>query len=785
MQIKSYISTIKKHGRMDQSDTIANCGRRRQRYELIHVWKIYKGLVPNCVEMEFQTGRLGVQAKTQKYPYWAESKRANQLYNSFGFRAPRLWNKLPREVTLSETLPGFKANLGAFMNEFYDRPPVRGYMTVPNEFREAERKSVVLFDKGGPTRWEFLHSSQVVMTRKRRKFVTDSDASEDEQPGRSKNSSDSLSESSEEGEEWTLKGETQKGPPKKALKRDDKKSQESGGTESEEGELSESDNASLSDDSDGFDDGLDENCMGDAEDRKKLASMTEAERERVLFDRLEKRESMKTRQEIQRKLKLQKKKEEAAKQEAERKKQDHDSKPMRSQRARKQADDKGKGKAIDELRAKREAHKAKIRNYESSPDRVLLKTKDVYSDDEEDDEKSLSSSSSDAESDGEKGTGRAPSPEIIRYITTKEQLSKIRLSRFKLERWVHFPFFKNICCGCYIRIGIGDKMGKKIYRVAEIFDVVDTPKVYTLGKAKTNKGLKVRHGLQESMYRLEFVSNQDFTESEFLKWKTTMDANNLKLPTTKFVDKKMKSIKETMEHEFTEQEIDQIVKEKQKFRKNPLNFATRKTDLLSQKQMAEAIGDFAEVEKLKADIDDLEEDANRLSKDRNRDLKAISYINDKNRARTTDRIEEVLREEYNSIKCAAPNPFMRRKTNNVVVTPKFQAEEDASKFKEVLSKLAQEQLQDKEEVEEKKDTAAPSLAKEKSIDPFDLHNGCDIDIDIGMSDSTTPAKPAESPPPNSSSRSSRRGLNLSEFACFQPHVRQLPWVSKVSSRSPR
>ena len=116
--------------------------RRRQRYELIHVWKTYKGLVPNCVGMEFQIGRLGVQAKTQKYPYWADTKRASQLYNSFSFRAPQLWNRLPREVNLSESLPGLKSNVGAFMNQFYDRPPVRGYVTVPNDFRESGRKRI-------------------------------------------------------------------------------------------------------------------------------------------------------------------------------------------------------------------------------------------------------------------------------------------------------------------------------------------------------------------------------------------------------------------------------------------------------------------------------------------------------------------------------------------------------------------------------------------------------------------------------------------------------------------
>ena len=86
--------------------------RRRQRYELIQGWKIHHGLLPNCVEMEFLTGRLGVQKKPQKYPYWADAKRASQqLYNTFSFRAPQLWNKLPREVNLSEILPGLKVLL--------------------------------------------------------------------------------------------------------------------------------------------------------------------------------------------------------------------------------------------------------------------------------------------------------------------------------------------------------------------------------------------------------------------------------------------------------------------------------------------------------------------------------------------------------------------------------------------------------------------------------------------------------------------------------------------------
>ena len=44
-----------------------------------------------------------------------------------------------------------------------------------------------------------------------------------------------------------------------------------------------------------FDDGLDENLIGDEEDKKRLEQMTEKEREQEIFNRLEKREAMRTR----------------------------------------------------------------------------------------------------------------------------------------------------------------------------------------------------------------------------------------------------------------------------------------------------------------------------------------------------------------------------------------------------------------------------------------------------------------------------------------------------------
>lgn len=64
------------------------------------------------------------------------------------------------------------------------------------------------------------------------------------------------------------------------------------------------DGASAGSDADVFDDGFDDDLMGDAHDRARLEALTEKERETEIFKRIERRDLMRTRWEIKRKLKL-------------------------------------------------------------------------------------------------------------------------------------------------------------------------------------------------------------------------------------------------------------------------------------------------------------------------------------------------------------------------------------------------------------------------------------------------------------------------------------------------
>lgn len=81
-------------------------------------------------------------------------------------------------------------------------------------------------------------------------------------------------------------------------------SQASASTSPSSSESSSASSESGGESDDEFNDGFDDDLMGDASDRARLESLTEKERETEIFKRIERRDVMKTRWEIKRKLRL-------------------------------------------------------------------------------------------------------------------------------------------------------------------------------------------------------------------------------------------------------------------------------------------------------------------------------------------------------------------------------------------------------------------------------------------------------------------------------------------------
>ena len=102
--------------------------RRRERYIIIQMWKILNHHCPNDLNVQFMApSRRGIRSVVPSLN--RQSSRRNQtLYdNSFAVLGPRLWNKLPKDMTEISQKETFKHQLTKFMLSFPDEPPVRGY----------------------------------------------------------------------------------------------------------------------------------------------------------------------------------------------------------------------------------------------------------------------------------------------------------------------------------------------------------------------------------------------------------------------------------------------------------------------------------------------------------------------------------------------------------------------------------------------------------------------------------------------------------------------------------
>jgi len=67
-----------------------------------------------------------------------------------------------------------------------------------------------------------------------------------------------------------------------------------------------------------------------------------------------------------------------------------------------------------------------------------------------------------------------------------------------------------------------------------------------------------RHGTNEKVFRLEFISNQEFTESEFTKWKEICHMNRISLPTLAELENKVRDIKAALAYQFKEEDVEQV-----------------------------------------------------------------------------------------------------------------------------------------------------------------------------------------------------------------------------------
>ncbi|KAL7754376.1 RNA polymerase-associated protein rtf1 [Sorochytrium milnesiophthora] len=405
--------------------------------------------------------------------------------------------------------------------------------------------------------------------------------------------------------------------------------------------------------------------MGDDEDREYLMSLPELEREQILSERAEKRQMRIEKQELRRKLRqssahrkssshksssssrsrdkkykdsfavLRKKREEKKKRAEER---DSSSRRKRKRKSSRRSD----RSDSDSDHHHRRHHgddrkKKKSRNRSSSPasgkprrrrHRSASSDSSGRSSDSDESDRSQSRSRSRSRDKsksrrkekqsvassqhGDSASGAAAKSESKQpELLTLEDIQKIVISRDQLERWCFAPFFDATVKQAFvkIRIGVDPKSGQSQYRLAQITaqDVLPYKRAYTIQRSQTDKCLLLKHGKAEKQFLMDIVSNAPVTEAEFLRWKSTCAYENIDFVSLRQIERKQRDIQQAIDHVFTKEELNDIVKAKQQLSGASRNLAVERTVLYRERDEALSRGDTAKLEEVQqkiAEVDD-------------------------------------------------------------------------------------------------------------------------------------------------------------------------------------
>lgn len=411
----------------------------------------------------------------------------------------------------------------------------------------------------------------------------------------------------------------------------------------------------------------------DEDDKKKLAQMSELEREMILADRADKKGDKHLTEKIR------------SKRDSERATRSRKATPplpsSRGVRSSARSADRAAAKddALNELRAKRlkqqdpEAHR-KLRDVSrgtaGSRGFSPVKRNNFTS-------ASLSSSSSESESrshsedEGSIGDGRMADSdedgEPGSQRPTYEDIKEITIRRTKLAKWFMEPWFEDLIVGCFVRVGIGRSKTGPVYRLCMVrnVDAAEPDKPYKLENKSTYKYLNVTWGTESSAARwqMAMVSDSAPTEEEYKQWIREVERGGGRLPSKQDILEKKEAIRKSNTYVYSAATVKQMLQEKKSASSRPLNVAAEKDRLRRELDIAQSKYDDTEVERIKARIKEL--DASRQTQVKDTKAIRLAEMNRKNRVENFKNASE-LKPVNTSLKAgeAGYDPFSRRWTRS-------------------------------------------------------------------------------------------------------------------------
>lgn len=144
------------------------------------------------------------------------------------------------------------------------------------------------------------------------------------------------------------------------------------------------------------------------------------------------------------------------------------------------------------------------------------------------------------------------------FILSCAELEKVRVSRLLFEKYHSHKYFQLAFKGAYVKLNLGGGGQKKqalsymIAEIKDIFSVQEEP--YKINEATYNTYFTAKHGESEKKFAFSFVSNSNFEEFEFTKWKQRLSKAGIPLPDRITVNQKEQDIEKMKNYVYSHEE---------------------------------------------------------------------------------------------------------------------------------------------------------------------------------------------------------------------------------------
>lgn len=213
---------------------------------------------------------------------------------------------------------------------------------------------------------------------------------------------------------------------------------------------------------------------------------------------------------------------------------------------------------------------------------------------------------------------RSPPPVMVREpLAQFDDVKRCHVTRDKLVQWVGEPFFKKAIIGCYVRVPVGeDPKNPKVlcYRLAQLTDTQDAPKLYTCAGSPKQISVKVVATIGQSgrSFLISEISNHPIEAEEFKAYMHFMKRTSISLPTRREIDQIANQIQEADNYRYSAAEVQQMIASSG-FK--GVNRQRRRMDLMQERIACEDAGEkekLANVDAQLAELDREEEQENQL-----------------------------------------------------------------------------------------------------------------------------------------------------------------------------